>query len=168
MRSGGARARIDPPDAKRYRSGALPDQGIRMRMLAFIVGLTAVTGASAGELDRTYLDGDAVTASLVYETRFGGEPGLPAMRSFQLQIANEALRSENLVPLRAEYRLGTRQFLVNGLDVERTLIARQGEEGGLAAMWGGWLPLAIVVGAASLIVVDGQDQDEAGTGTGGS
>jgi hypothetical protein len=139
-----------------------------MRLLAFIIGMTAVTGACAGELDRPYLDGDAVTASLVYETRFGGERGLPAMRSFQLRIANEAQRSDNLVPLRAEYRLGTGQFLVNGLDVERALIARQGEEGGLAAMWGGWLPLAIVVGAASLIVVDGQDQDETGTGTGGS
>lgn len=137
-----------------------------MRLLAFFVGMTAVTGACAGELDRPYVDGDAVTASLVYETRFGGAAGLPPARSFQLQIANEALRSEHVVPLRAEYRLGTGRFLVNGLDVQRTLIARQGEEGGLAAMWGGWLPLAIVVGAASLIVVDGQDQES--TGSGGS
>ena len=57
-----------------------------------------------------------------------------------------------------EFRTDTGRFLVNGMDVERTFIARQ-EEGGLASAWGGWLPLAIVIGAAGLIVVDGQDQD---------
>ena len=144
-----------------------------MRILAFVVGMTAVTGACAGEFDQPIRDGDAVTAQLVYETRFGGTAGLPAVRSFQLQIANEAQRAEHLVPLRAEYRFnggptGTGRFLVNGLDVERAFISRQGEEGGLAAMWGGWLPLAIVVGAAGLIIVDGQDQDLSGSGTGGS
>lgn len=137
-----------------------------MRILAFVIGMTAVSGACAGEFDRSYRDGDAVTAQFVYEARFGGEAGLPAMRSFQLQVANEALRAGNVAPLRAEYRFGTGQVLVNGLDVERAFASRQAEEGGLAAVWGGWLPLVIVVGAASLIIVDGQDQDPVGTGAG--
>ncbi|MGH8482626.1 MAG: hypothetical protein ACRES8_09200 [Nevskiaceae bacterium] len=140
-----------------------------MRLLAFFVGMTAVTGACAGEFDAPYRDGDAVTAQLVYETRFGAPAGMPAARSLQLQVANEAQRAGNLAPLRAEYRFDagrfdSGRFLVNGLDVEQAFIARQGEEGGLAAAWGGWLPLAIVIGAAALIVVDGQDQDAPGTG----
>ena len=137
-----------------------------MRFLVFLIGMTAVTGACAGEFDTPYRDGDAVTARVVFETRFGGERGAPAARSFQLQFASEAQRAQGLVPMRAEYRPDSGQFLLNGLDVERTLIARQGEEGGLAALWGGWLPLVIVVGAAALIVVDGQDQEPIG-GTGG-
>lgn len=139
-----------------------------MRILAFVLGFTTVTGACAGELSAPYHDADAVTAQLVYQTRFGGEAGLPATRSFQLQIANEAQRAEGLAPMRAEYRfaadIGSGRFLVNGLDVERTLISRQGEEGGLAALWGGWFPLVLVIGAAGLIIVDGQDQDLDGTG----
>jgi len=139
-----------------------------MRILAFVVGFTAVTGACAGELSAPYHDGDAVTAQLVYQTRFGGEAGLPATRSFQLQLANEAQRAEGLVPMRAEYRFGadagSGRFLVNGLDIERTLIARQEEEGGLAALWGGWFPLVLVIGAAGVIIVDGQDQDLDGSG----
>ncbi len=135
-----------------------------MRLIAFLVGMTAVTGACAGEFDEPYRDGDAVTARLVYEARFGGERAMPAARSFQLQFASEAQLARDLVPMRVEYRLDTDRVLLNGLDVERTLIARQGEEGGLAALWGGWLPLVIVIGAASLIVVDGQDQTPLGTG----
>jgi len=141
-----------------------------MRILAFLVGITAVTGACAGEFDRPQRDADAVAAQLVYETRFGGAAGAPVARSFQLRIASEAQRAENLAPLRAEYRFDARpdsgRFLVNGLDVERSLIARQGEEGGLAALWGGWFPLVMVLGAASLIIVDGQDQDAQGSGSG--
>jgi hypothetical protein len=135
-----------------------------MRTLAFFLGMTVAGGACAGDYDMAYRDSDATTAQFVFETRFGGEPGLPAARSFQLQIASEAQRAEHLVPLRAEYRLNTRQFLVNGLDVERAFASNQAEEGGLAAAWGGWLPLVVVVGAASLIVVDGQDQEAAGSG----
>lgn len=139
-----------------------------MRVLAFVLGITAVTGACAGEFDAPYHDADAVTAQLVYQARFGGEPGQPAVRSFQLQVANEAQRAEGLAPMRAEYRFtsnpGAGRFLINGLDVERTLVARQGEEGGLSAIWGGWFPLVLVIGAATLIVVDGQDQDVQGTG----
>ena len=138
-----------------------------MRFLAFLIGMTAVTGACAGEYDAPYRDGDAVTARLVFETRFGGERSAPAARSFQLQFASEAQRAQGLVPMRAEYRPDSGQFLLNGLDVQRTLIARQDEEGGLAALWGGWLPLIIVIGAASLIVVDGQDQEPIGGSGGG-
>jgi hypothetical protein len=138
-----------------------------MRALAFLLGITAVTGAYAGEY-APYHDGDAVTAQLVYQTRFGGEAGAPAIRSFQLQVANEAQRAEGVVPMRAEYRftsdLQSGSFLINGVDVERTLVARQNEEGGLAALWGGWFPLALVIGAAALIIVDGQDQDLDGSG----
>jgi hypothetical protein len=139
-----------------------------MRLLAFVLGITAVTGACAGELDAPYHGADAVTAQLVYQARFGGEAGIPATRSFQLQIASEAQRIEGLAPLRAEYRyeagFAAGRFLVNGLDVERALVARQDEEGGLSALWGGWFPLAIVIGAAGLIIVDGQDQDLDGSG----
>ena len=140
-----------------------------MRTLAFILGVTVAGGACAGEYDLAYRDSDATTAQFVFETRFGGEPGLPAVRSFQLQVASEAQRAEHLVPLRAEYRfsggrLDQGQLLVNGLDVERAFATRQAEEGGFAAAWGGWLPLVVVIGAASLIVVDGQDQEPAGTG----
>lgn len=141
-----------------------------MRLIAFVLGITAVTGACASEFDAPYHDADAVTAQLVYETRFGATAGQPAVRSFQLQVANEAQRAEGIAPMRAEYRftsdIEAGRFLINGLDVERALVARQGEEGGLATIWGGWLPLAIVIGAATLIVVDGQDQDPQGTGSG--
>lgn len=139
-----------------------------MRLLAFVVGMTAVTGAYAEGIDRSYAHGDAATAQLVYELRFAGQGGVPAAHSFQLQVASEAQRADGLVPLRAEYRPGTGQVLLNGLDVERAFIARQEEEGGIAALWGGWLPLAIVIGAASLIIIDGQDQDPIFSGTGGT
>jgi hypothetical protein len=138
-----------------------------MRTLVFLLGITAVTGASAGDYAPSR-DADAVTAQLVYQMRFGGQAGAPAVRSFQLQVANEAQRAEGLVPMRAEYRFDGRpeggRFLVNGLDVERMLVARQNEEGGLSTLWGGWFPLVLVIGAATLIVVDGQDQDVQGTG----
>lgn len=143
-----------------------------MRILAFVAGTMAVTGACAGEFDAPYRDADAVTTQFVYEARFGGGAGVPAARSFQLQIANEAQRAEGLAPLRAEYRLDAGhsggRLLVNGLDVEQALISRQTEEGGLSALWGGWFPLAVVLGAAGLIIVDGRDQDAPPTGTGGS
>jgi hypothetical protein len=135
-----------------------------MRVLALIAGMTAVTGAWAGEYDLALQDSDAVAAQLVFETRFGGEAGLPAARSFRLQIANEGQRLQGIAPFRAEYHQDTGRFFVNGMDVEQMLISRQEEEGGISALWGGWLPLAIVIGAASLIVVDGQDQDLTGSG----
>ena len=139
-----------------------------MRILALMVGMTAVTGASAGQFDTPNLETDAVTAQFVYEARFGGEAGLPAARSFQLLVANEGQRLHGVAPFRAEFRADTGRFLVNGMDVERTFISRQ-EEGGFAGGLGGWLPLAIVLGAAGLILVDGQDQDlPTGSGSGGN
>lgn len=138
-----------------------------MRVLALMFGMLGIAGAAAAEDLYATTESDAITAQLVYETRFGGEQGAPVARSFQLQVANEGQRLQGLAPFRAEYRPDSQQFLVNGLDVQRTLIARQGEEGGLAAMWGGWLPLVVVIGAAGLIVVDGNDQDFTPNGTGG-
>lgn len=135
-----------------------------MRVLAFVLGITAITGASAGEFDAPYRDADATTAQLVFQSRFGGEAGLPAARSFQLQVASERQRAEGVAPLRLEFRPDAGSFLINGLDVERAFASRQTEEGGLAALWGGWFPLVVVLGAAALIVVDGQDQDLTGSG----
>ncbi len=133
-----------------------------MRILTLLVGMAAATGASAGEIDTFQLENDAVTAQLVYQARFGGAPGAPVARGFALQIANEGQRLAGVAPLRAEYRFASGQqetgrFLLNGMDVERAFVVRQ-EEGGFAAAWGGWLPLAIVIGAATMIIVDGQDQ----------
>lgn len=143
-----------------------------MRILTLLVGVVAATAASAGELDAPYLESDAVTAQLVYQARFGGAAGAPLARGFALQIANEGQRLAGVAPLRAEYvvdgRQDTGRFLVNGMDVEQAFVMRQGEEGGLAALWGGWLPLVIVIGAAALIVVDGQDQTGGGSGLSGS
>jgi len=141
-----------------------------MRVLALIVGMSAVTAASAGEFDTRLHESDAIAGQLVYEARFGGHAGLPAERSFKLQLANEGQRLAGIAPFRAEFRPDTGRFLVNGMDVERLLIARQAEEGGLAAMWGGWLPLVIILGAAGLIIVDGNDQDFTadGSGSGGT
>jgi len=138
-----------------------------MRILTLLVGMAAATGASAGEIDTLQLENDAVTAQLVYQARFGGAAGAPVARGFALQIANEGQRLAGVAPFRAEYRQDTGQFLLNGLDVERSFTMKQ-EEGGLAAAWGGWLPLAIVIGAASLIVVDGQNQDDPGSGASGN
>jgi hypothetical protein len=138
-----------------------------MRILTLLVGMAAATGASAGEIDTLQLENDAVTAQLVYQARFGGAPGAPVARGFALQIANEGQRLAGIAPFRAEYRQDTRQFLLNGLDVERAFIMKQ-EEGGIASAWGGWLPLVIVIGAAGLIIVDGQTQDDPGTGASGN
>ncbi|MGH8442259.1 MAG: hypothetical protein ACRETF_05085 [Nevskiaceae bacterium] len=135
-----------------------------MRILTFIIGMVAVTGAAAGEYDARALESDAVAAQVVYRLQFGGASGAPLARSFALQVGNEGQRLAGVAPLRAEYRHDTGQFLVNGVDVERSYVMRQ-EEGGIAALWGGWLPLTIIVGAAALVIVDGQDQsDPAGSG----
>lgn len=139
-----------------------------MRALALMFGLMGLTGAAAAaELDTQFQDSDALSAQLVYETRFGGEHGAPMVSSFQMQIANEGQRQQGFVPLRAEYRPGSGQFLLNGVDVEQTLMAHQeGEAGGFSALTG-FLPLVIVIGAASLIIVDGNDQDFNVSGSGG-
>lgn len=136
-----------------------------MRILALVSGLAAAFSASAGDYDPRLLESGAVSGQLVYEMRFGGEAGQAVVRSLQLQVAHEGQRLAGVAPLRAEYRHDTGQFLVNGLDVERTLISRQ-DDNGIGGALGGWLPLLIVIGAATLIVVDGQDQDPAASGTG--
>ena len=138
-----------------------------MRILTLLVGMIAVTGASAGELDSRLAESDALTGQIVYRVQFGGAAGVPATRSFSLQIANEGQRLAGLAPIRADYLPDSGRFLVNGLDIERTFAMRQSEEGGIAGAMGGWLPLVIVLGAASLIIVDGQDQT-GGSGSGSS
>lgn len=138
-----------------------------MRVLALIVGMMAATCAAAEDLYSPIRETDAMTAQFVYEARFGGATGTPIASSFKLQFANEGQRLAGVAPMQAELRNG--QFYVNGLNVERMLIARQDEAGGgISALWGGWLPLVIVIGAAGLILVDGQDQDFTPDGTGGS
>lgn len=140
--------------------------GIPMRILSLLVGLIAVTGASAGELDMRNVESDAITAQVVYRMHFGGAAGAPVASSFSLLVANEGQRQAGVAPIRADYLPGSGRFLVNGMDVERAFVMRQ-EEGGIAAAWGGWLPLVIVIGAAGLIVVDGQDQTGGGSGASG-
>ena len=138
-----------------------------MRILTLLVGMIAVTGASAGELDMRNVESDAITAQVVYRMHFGGAAGAPVASSFSLQVANEGQRLAGLAPLRADYLPDTGRFLVNGIDVEQAFVMRQEEAGGIASAWGGWLPLVIVIGAAGLIVVDGQDQTGGGSGASG-
>jgi hypothetical protein len=140
-----------------------------MRVLAFVLGITTVTCATAGEFDAPIHDTDAMTAQFVYESRFGGASGVPATSAFKLQFANEGQRLSGVAPLQAEFRPASGEFYVNGMNVQQLLIARQGEEGGgISALWSGWLPLVIVIGAASLILVDGYDADYGSGGSGGS
>ena len=142
-----------------------------MRVIALMFGMLGFVGAAAAEDLYASRDSDAMTAQLVFETRFGGEHGAPVSRSFQLQVASEGQRLQGIAPLRAEFRQGTGQFLLNGVDLKQAhaLIARQAEDSeGLAALWGGFLPVVIVVGAATLIVVDGNNQDFTPGGSGGS
>jgi hypothetical protein len=138
-----------------------------MRFLALVLGMTAVTGAAAEELNAPAHDSDALTAQLVYESRFGGAAGMPASSAFKLQFANEGQRLSGHAPLQAEFRPASGDFYVNGLSVERVLVARQ-EGTGVGSWMGGFFPLVLVVGAAALIIVDGNDQEFDTGGTGGS
>ena len=138
-----------------------------MRILTLLVGLIAVTGASAGELDTRNVESDALTAQVAYRVQFGGAAGVPVASSFSLQVANEGQRLAGVAPIRADYLPASGRFLLNGMDVERAFVMRQEEEGGIAGAMGGWLPLVIVLGAASLIIVDGQDQTGGGSGASG-
>jgi hypothetical protein len=139
-----------------------------MRFLALVLGMTAVTGAAAEELYAPAHDTDAMTAQLVYESRFGGAVGTPASSAFKLQFANEGQRLSGHAPLQAEFRPASGEFYVNGLSVERVLVARQEEATGVAGWMGGFFPLVLVIGAAGLIIVDGNDQDFGTDGTGSS
>ena len=143
-----------------------------MRFLVLIVGLLGAAGAaSAGEQLSGYGDSDAAAGQLVYEARFGGDrPSLTP--SFQLRFgSDQQLRTQQRIPFVAEYRPGTGSILVNGFDVRPMLVNRQVEEGGIGGALGGWIPLLIVLSAASFIIIDGNDltaEDLFGTGaTGG-
>lgn len=141
-----------------------------MRALALFVGLMGVAGAVSAEQLANGRDGsDAATGQLVYELRFGGERAAPAS-SFQLRFGSEQqVLSQQHLPFRAEYRLDSGAMLVNGLDVTPMLVTRQAEEGGVFSALGGWIPLLIVISAASFIVIDGNDLGENDFfGTGGS
>jgi hypothetical protein len=126
-----------------------------MRALILIAGMVGVVGAAAAG-DPALRESDAVSGQLVYQLRFGGERDAPAQQSFQLQVANDWQRQAGFAPMRAEYRMDTQQFLVNGVDFGQMLIARQAEEGGLASL-SGWIPLLVVLSAASFILIDGQE-----------
>jgi hypothetical protein len=139
-----------------------------MRFLALILGITTVTSAAAQELYAPTRDADAPTAQFVYESRFGGAPGMPAASAFKLQFANEGQRLSGFAPFQAEFRPASGEFYVNGMNVEGLLIARQEESSGVSSMLGGFLPLIIVIGAAGLIIIDGNDQDFDTGGSGGS
>jgi hypothetical protein len=139
-----------------------------MRFLALILGITTVTSAAAEDLYSPARDADALTAQFVYESRFGGAPGMPAASAFKLQFANEGQRLSGFTPFQAEFRPASGEFYVNGMNVNGLLIARQEESSGISSMLGGFLPLVIVIGAAALIIVDGNDQDFGSDGTGSS
>lgn len=139
-----------------------------MRALILIAGMFGVVGG-AWAADPAQYESDALSGQFVYQLGFGGTRGAATPQSFQLQVANDWQRQAGLAPLRAEYRTDTHQFLVNGLDIGQTLVARQAEEGGVISALGGWVPMIIVLGAASLILIDGNKwaedyQDSAGTG----
>lgn len=141
-----------------------------MRLLVLIVGCLGISGAAtAGELLSAHAGSDAAAGQLLYETRFGGQAPF-ATSSFQLRFGSDAqLAARQPVPLVAEYRPATATLLVNGLDLSPDLVSRQVEEGGIFSALGGWIPLLIVLGAASIIVIDGNDQDvTVPAGTGGS
>lgn len=141
-----------------------------MRVLALFVGLMGAAGAvSAGELAAGLEGSDAATGQAVFEARFGGERASWSP-SLQLRFGNERqVLAQERTPFLAEYRPATGAVLVNGLDVTPMLVNRQAEEGGFFGALGGWIPLLIVISAASFILVDGNDlSDEELFGTGGS
>lgn len=139
-----------------------------MRVLALVLGMTVVTGAAAEELYSPVHDTDALTAQLVYESRFGGATGVPMSSAFKLQFANEGQRLSGFAPLQAEFRPASGEFYLNGMSVERVLVARQDEGAGVGSWLGGFFPLLLVIGAAGIIIIDGNDQDFGAGGTGGS
>ena len=140
-----------------------------MRALVLFVGLMGAAGAVSAEQLANGLEGsDAATGQLVYEMRFGGERAAFAP-SFQLRFGSEQqVLAQRATPFLAEYRPTTGAFLVNGLDVTPMMVNRQAEEGGIFSALGGWIPLLIVLSAATFIVVDGNDLSDDLIGTGGS
>lgn len=140
-----------------------------MRFMALIVGLIAASAASAGELQSGFAGSDAPAGQLVYEARFGGDRAVLQAPSFQLRFGSDhQLVTHQPVPFLAEYRTGTGAMLLNGVDVSPMFVARQAEEGGFFSALGGWIPLLVVLTAATVIVVDGNRAEYAPEGTGGS
>lgn len=141
-----------------------------MRALLLFAGLMGIAGAVSAEQMANGLErSDAAAGQLVYEMRFGGQGAVPAS-AFHLRFGSEhQVLAQQPVPFRAEYRLDTGAMLVNGLDVAPLLVNRQMEEGGVFSALGGWIPLLIVLSAASFIIIDGNDLGENDFfGTGGS
>jgi hypothetical protein len=144
-----------------------------MRFLVLIAGVLGVSGAAAAsDLQSAYDGADAAAGQVVYEARFGGDRPTLAHSSFQLRFGSDyQFQTHQRASFVAEYRPATDSVLVNGLDVSPMLINRQAEEGFFASTIGGWIPLLIVITAASFIVIDGNDltaEDLFGTGSSGS
>jgi len=143
-----------------------------MRFLALMVGVMGAAGAaSAGELQSGLEGSESAAGQVVYEARFGGPGAGFEAPSFQLRFGSERqVLAQERVPFLAEYRPATDSLLLNGLDVSPMLVNRQTEEGGgFASALGGWIPLLVIISAATFIAVDGNDLTE-GTlfGSGGS
>lgn len=144
-----------------------------MRVLMLCVGLLGVSGAAAaGELQTAYEGSDAAAGQFIYEARFGGDRLALADSAFQLRFGSDyQFQTDQRATFVAEYRPATARVRVNGLDVSPILINRQAEEGFFSSTIGGWIPLLIVLTAASFIVIDGNDltaEELFGTGASGS
>lgn len=140
-----------------------------MRFMALIVGLMGVSAASAGELQAGLDGSDAPAGQLVYEARFGGDRDALRAPSFQLRFGSDhQLLSHQPVPFLAEYRTETGSLLLNGVDLSPMLVNRQAEEGTIFSALGGWIPLLVVLTAATAIVVDGNRAEYGLDGTGGT
>ena len=139
-----------------------------MRFVALVLGLAGVIGtASAGELDNPLYESDAAAGRLVFEARFGGPDAVPATQSFQLQLGTDRELQTQRIPFRAEYRADAGMFLLNGVQVGQNYAASQ-EEGGLFGFQiAGWVPMAIVIGAAAFVAIDAA-ADDVGAVVGGS
>ena len=145
-----------------------------MRFVALLIGFAGVVGAaSAGEPNNPLYESDAASGRLVFEARFGGTGSQPALRSFQLQLGSDRQFQTHVVPFRAEYRPDADALLLNGIPLGQNLVANQ-EEGGLFGFSiAGWVPMAIVVGAAAFVAIDAAADDVSGfvaeiSGSGGS
>lgn len=139
-----------------------------MRFMALIVGLIAASAASAGELQSGFAGSDAPAGQLVYEARFGGDRAALQAPSFQLRFGSDhQLVTHQPVPFLAEYRTQTGAVLLNGVDVSPMFMARQREEGIFSAL-GGWIPLLVVLTAATIVVVDGNRAEYADPDASGS
>lgn len=144
-----------------------------MRFLVLIAASLGVSGAAnAADWQTAYDGADAAAGQLRYEARFGGNAPALSHSSFQLRLGSDyQFQTDQRASFTAEYRPATASVLVNGLDVSPILVNRQAEEGFFSSTIGGWIPLLIVLTAASFIVIDGNDltaEELFGTGSSGS